>query len=126
MIRKTTMALACAALGGSLLAAPASAAPVSITAYSDCPAGRLCVWTGLGGTGAIGIFRTGDANLGDSVGPRGLNNTIESAWNRTGSDWCFYDGANYSGAFLGPTTPGSRGNLKTEYRNRITSLEVCT
>ncbi|PWK85507.1 peptidase inhibitor family I36 [Lentzea atacamensis] len=127
------MVLAGAAFAASLVSLPASAAPspslieandVSAAAWSDCPAARMCIWTGLDGNGGIGYFANGDANLGAAPGPSGLNNTAESAWNRSGSRFCFYDGANYSG-FLGDVLPGEQGNIKPEYRNRISSLKTC-
>lgn len=125
--------LAGAAFAASLVALPATAAPaasmgeqgdVSTAAWSDCPASRLCIWTGLGGTGGIGIFRTGDGDLSDSSGPRGLNNATESGWNRTSQRWCFYDGGGYSN-FLGYMYPGDRYDFYPEFRNKISSLRAC-
>jgi hypothetical protein len=133
LIRKTMMVLAGAAFAASLVAMPASAAPeqklietpdVSIAAWGDCPAARMCIWTGLDGNGGIGYFANGDVNLGAPPGPSGLNNTAESAWNRTGNRFCFYDGANYNG-YLGDVLPGGQGNIKPEYRNKISSLKTC-
>lgn len=127
MIRKTMTVLAGAVFGVSLLATPAGAAEpgdVSVAAYRDCPADRLCIWTGLGGSGAIGIFRVGDADLGDAVGPRGLNNNAESMMNRTGKNWCLYDGAGYT-AYMATGGPGQGANMYPRFRNRLTSLKVC-
>ncbi len=129
------MVLAGAAFAASLVSMPASAsAPaqgileasdgVSIAAYSDCPAARMCIWNNLNGGRPWGYFAVGDANLGAAPGPSGLNNNTESAWNRTSQYWCFYDGANYT-SLLGHIAPGSQGNLLPEFRNRITSLRVC-
>jgi hypothetical protein len=100
------------------------AGDVSITAYSDCPAARMCIWNNLNGGRPWGYFAVGDANLGAAPGPSGLNNNTESAWNRTSQYWCFYDGANYT-SLLGHIPPGVQGNLDAQYRNRITSLRVC-
>lgn len=134
MIRKTLMALAGAAFAASLVTTPASASSVpeisepsgdvSAAAYSDCPAARMCIWTGLNGTGAIGIFAVGDANLGAAPGPSGLNNNAESMMNRTSQRWCHYDGANYT-ALMAAGGPGGGANMLTQFRNRITSLRVC-
>ncbi len=129
------MVLAGAAFAASMVSLPASAAPapaqklieandVSVAAWSACPAARMCIWTGLNGNGGIGYFANGDVNLGAAPGPSGLNNTAESAWNRTGSRFCFYDGAGYTG-FLGYVYPNEQGNIKPELRNRVTSLKIC-
>jgi hypothetical protein len=76
LIRKTMTVLAGAAFAASLVALPASAAApaapmgdqseVGAAAWGDCPAARMCIWTGLDGNGGIGIFRLGDGDLGDS------------------------------------------------------------
>lgn len=128
------MVLAGAAFAASLVALPASAAPaaapmgeqgdVSTAAWSACPADRMCIWTGLGGNGGIGIFRTGDGDLSDSSGPRGLNNATESGWNRTNRVWCFYDGAGYSNQ-LGVMYPGDRYDWDPDKRNKVSSLRAC-
>src|SRR5882757_2655741 len=72
---------------------PAQAA----TGFARCPANRFCVFTGINGTGTIAYYTTNDSNLGDSVGPRGMNNNIESVWNRRSSEWGLYNDANYKG-----------------------------
>jgi hypothetical protein len=102
---------------GTLGGSPAQAA----TGYNRCPANRMCVFTGVNGTGAIGIFTVGDANLGDSVGPRGLNNNIESAWNRRGDEWALWNDAGYQGGIT-LFYDGARGNITARYRNITSSL----
>ncbi len=103
---------------GTLSSAPAQAA----TGYNRCPANRMCVFTGVNGTGAIGIFSVGDANLGDSVGPRGLNNNIESGWNRRGDEWALWNNAGYAGGIT-LFYDGARGNIAAQYRNITSSLK---
>src|ERR1700754_2643025 len=69
-----------AALGSfaALGTIPAQAA----TGYNRCPPNRFCVFPGLNGTGVIAIYTKSDPSLGDAGGPRGMNNNIESGWNR--------------------------------------------
>ncbi|MGW6446264.1 peptidase inhibitor family I36 protein [Lentzea sp. NPDC055074] len=134
MIRKTMTVLAGAAFAAALVTSPANAAApaapmgeqaeVGTAAWSACPAARMCIWTGLDGNGGIGIFQVGDGDLGDSSGPRGLNNATESGWNRTSQTWCFYDGTSYS-SLLGTMAPGERYNWHPTKRNKVTSLRVC-
>ncbi len=97
---------------------------VSATAFSDCPAARMCIFNNLNGGHPWGYFAVGDANLGAAPGPSGLNNNAESGYNRTGQVWCFYDGANYT-SLLGVIDPGQQGNFRPEVRNKVTSLRVC-
>ncbi len=91
--------------GGAIVCAssPASAA------YSDCPVNRYCVWTGPNGTGAMATFASGDADLSDSVGPTGMNDNIESYRNRTGDNWCLYNGTGFNGPGA-QMTPGQVTN----------------
>ena len=59
-----TVAAAATTVG---LAPPAAAA----TGYNRCPEFRMCVFSGLNGSGAIAYFATADGNLADGVGQRG-------------------------------------------------------
>lgn len=121
-MRRTLAVIAAAgAVGLTVAAAPAASAA---TGYDRCPADRMCVFTGPNGSGAIGIFQNGDVNLGDSTGPTGLNNNIESMRNRTSSDWCFYAGINYNGqSWRGG--PGGGANTVPAATNTISSLKRC-
>lgn len=74
-----------------------TSATQAATGQWDCPKYRLCVWTGKNGTGTRAVFKYGDVNLGDSTGPRGMNNNITSFWNRTGRHWRLYNGTGYNG-----------------------------
>ena len=103
-----------------LVPTPAQAA----TGYDRCPANRLCVFSGVNGSGVIGYFTTGDGNLADTSGPRGLNNNIESAWNRRAEVWCLWNDAGYQGAF-GIAYGGSKGNIPAGSRNLTSSLRGC-
>jgi len=123
------------ATGALLAAAPAHAAgpkvyaatgedPISIAAYSSCPAARSCTFNNLNGGTPYGSFASGDGDLADSSGPRGLNNSTESVWNRTGQDWCYYDGGGFSGLIF-IVGPGFQGNLDPVDRNKVSSLRIC-
>jgi hypothetical protein len=114
--------LAVTAAAGSIVALgtiPAQAA----TGYARCPANRFCVFTGTNGSGVMAYFNdAGDPNLADSSGPRGMNNNIESIWNRRGSEWGLYNDANYRGGLTLILT-GAKGNIEARYRNLATSVE---
>ncbi len=92
---------------GALMSVPAEAA----TGYNRCPTNRMCVFTGVNGTGTIGIFASGDADLSDSSGPQGLNNNIESAWNRRGLYLGLYEDTVYTGNRKEYIEAGARRNL---------------
>lgn len=105
--------------------ATSTAVAPSVTGWDRCPSGRMCVFTGLHGTGTIGIFRSGDANLGDSNGPSGLNNNIESVWDRNGEEWCLFNDPGYEGGIT-LVKDGAKGNINPpRYRNITSSLKPC-
>lgn len=122
-MRATILGGLATAAVAALLASFAPAASAA-TGYDRCPADRMCVFTGPNGSGVIGIFQNGDVNLGDSVGPTGLNNNIESMRNRTGSDWCFWTGINYNGT-VWRGGPGAGANTVPAATNTISSLKRC-
>jgi hypothetical protein len=119
VIRALALTVAIGTLAG-LGAIPAQAA----TGYNRCPANRFCVFTGLNGTGVIAIYTKSDSNLGDASGPRGMNNNIESGWNRQSpsSGWAVMNNA---GSLSGGGTlfkGGERGNLSVGNRNKGSSV----
>lgn len=120
----TSMTIRTAVLGTAVAAVaalgvvPAQAA----TGYDRCPSNRMCVFTGTNGTGAIGIFANGDGDLADSTGPRGLNNNIESVWNRRGSHWALWNDKGYGGNHT-LVAPRAKGNIPVAYRNIASSLK---
>ncbi|SMC50842.1 peptidase inhibitor family I36 protein [Lentzea albidocapillata] len=108
-----------AVMAGSLYAAaPAVAGPVSPAAWSDCPANRFCMWTGVSGTARIIILRVGDADLG-VPGPRP---EVRSAYNRTAAPWCLYGRTNYMD-LIAVVDPGGRENLPPDAR--VASVRPC-
>ena len=82
----------------------------------------MCVFTGLNGSGAIAYFSTGDANLGDTVGPVGMNNDIESIWNRSGHTWDLFDGTGYTGTMWVSNPYVGHNNVIAAAANRVSSL----
>ncbi|CCH30279.1 peptidase inhibitor family I36 protein [Actinosynnema sp. NPDC047251] len=134
MIRKLSAVLGVVASSALVFAGPAAAtapdyaAPadgaISITAFNDCPSARMCIFNNLNGGTPYGSFATGDGDLADSNGPRGLNNNAESVSNRTNQLWCFYDAGGFNNEIF-RVASGFEGNLDPEDRNRVTSLRVC-
>ncbi|XVV07231.1 peptidase inhibitor family I36 protein [Actinosynnema sp. CA-248983] len=134
MIRKLLTVLGGVAVAGALSTAPATAQGVvyqgvqqsdaSTKAWSDCPANRSCIFAGLQGGRPFAHFANGDGDLGDSSGPRGMNNRTKSVWNRTGQDWCYYDAAGFN-QLIFIVEPGFQGDLLPEHRDRVTSLRPC-
>lgn len=141
MIRKLFPVAAVTAAAAALLIAPAaSAAPagtqlpsnvyvytksdVSAQHFDHCPANRSCIFAGLNGGHGYGSFATGDGDLADSSGPRGLNNTMESFSNRRAELWCYYDAGGFNNLIFA-VEGNLQGNLILEHRNRVTSLRKC-
>jgi hypothetical protein len=89
----------------------------------------MCIFSSPGGTGIVAYFSSGDYDLGDAIGPQGMNNNTESAWNRTSSTWCGWDGAGYPGGPGGRLVtidPGEQlGITSTNTANKISSLKPC-
>lgn len=112
---------AAVALVTALGISPAQAA-TSATGYARCPVNKMCLFTGPNGSGAIAIYSNGDVNMGDNVGPRGMNDNVESMMNRTGSRWAFYTGTKYTGTkYVGG--PGGGANVVTALKNKMSSLK---
>lgn len=88
----------------------------------SCPAYRLCVWTGKNGTGTRAVFKYGDVNLADSVGPRGMNNKISSYRNRTGRTWSFHNYTNDNGTTR-YAHPWTYGNVGSTMDNKASSIK---
>jgi hypothetical protein len=113
--------LVSASVGAAMVVAaapPASAA----TGYDRCPNFRMCVFTGPNGSGAIAYFLNGDGNLGDSSGPVGMNNNIESIWNRSGHTWVLFDGVGYTGTMWTSRPYVGGNNVVAAAANRVSSL----
>ncbi|TDC59157.1 hypothetical protein E1258_18915 [Micromonospora sp. KC207] len=113
--------LACASITAAMVVAAASPASAA-TGYNRCPDFKMCVFTGPNGSGTIAWFSTGDGNLGDSSGPVGMNNNIESIWNRSGHTWELFDGAGYSGTMWTSRPYVGGNNVIAAAANRVSSL----
>ncbi len=135
MIRKLFAVAGTTAAAAALLMAPQAQAQaqevftyrsseVSAQHFDHCPANRSCIFAGLNGGHGYGSFATGDGDLADSSGPRGLNNTMESYSNRRNELWCYYDGGGYSNLIF--RVEGLiQGDLIPAHRNRVSSLRKC-
>lgn len=137
MIRKLLGVLGATGAAVALVAAPAAASPapasyggntaVTPAHFDHCPAGRFCIFAGTNGGHPYAYFALGDGDLGDGSGPRGMNNTTESVWNRTNRDWCLYDGTSFNpNTLFGITFANGRPHdLPVSVRNILTSLRPC-
>jgi peptidase inhibitor family I36 len=117
-VRKAVVGAAALALVGAVSPLEAQAA----TGYARCPANRMCVFSGTNGSGVMASFARGDGNLADSSGPRGLNNNIESVYNRRNEYWGLFNNKGYSGGVT-LVEPHAKGTIAAKYRNLATSLK---
>lgn len=86
-------AMVAIALGASIGATPASAA------YSDCPAGTACIWSGANGTGTKWVFSY------SGLGGQFTCNLLGSAWKQDVSYKVDFGGG-HGLAVYGPGEPG--------------------
>ncbi|MEH1813669.1 MAG: peptidase inhibitor family I36 protein [Nostoc sp.] len=109
----------------SLVTAVGIASPATANS-ADCPSGKFCIWTNSTYNGSFAYFAKGSANLANPIGGYVFNNKVTSIWNRTGSAWCLYDGANYKTLLLRQSAGGYRANLAVErIDNKTSSLKSC-
>jgi hypothetical protein len=103
------VAIVTAVSGHLVAAAPAEAA------WSDCPSGWFCLWTGENGTGGLFYTAAQPQDLGF------MNNNARSVWNRSNWHYCLYDATNHT-VYLGIIHNwDQRANLGSP-ANRISSL----
>jgi hypothetical protein len=106
-----------ALIAGAGVAAPAQAA----TGWDRCPAAYFCAFAGPNGSGLMAAYQIGDPNLADGYGPTGMNDNIESVWNRTGSLWGVY---RTIGGQNGLALPGYiKYNMHSEFVNNISVIQ---
>ncbi|MEU7618355.1 peptidase inhibitor family I36 protein [Micromonospora rifamycinica] len=117
-LRRVIAAASMAAALVGVSAVPAQAA----TGYNRCPQFRMCVFTGPNGSGTMAAFAVGDGDLGDSNGPTGMNNNIESFWNNSGHHWDFWDLPGYSGDIRHSEPYVGGKNFGSAWDNRVSSL----
>ncbi|GAB3089120.1 peptidase inhibitor family I36 protein [Micromonospora schwarzwaldensis] len=109
-----------------VLLTPLAVATPAQAAFSDCPSGRFCLFSAPRGAGVLASYSNGDANLGDGVGPQGMNNNTESMWNCTSDTWCVWDGTDYQGGLVALMPAGQKIDvMSTNTENRISSLKRC-
>lgn len=113
--------LAATTLAAALTAATAVPATAA-TGYNRCPQLKMCVFTGPNGSGTMAYFSVGDADLGDSNGPTGMNNNIESFFNNSGHTWYFWDYPGYSGDRRASDPYVGGKNFGDAWDNRVSSL----
>ncbi|MFM9610589.1 peptidase inhibitor family I36 protein [Streptomyces niveiscabiei] len=88
---------------------------VRLRAYSDCPSGWICFWSGSGGTGSR-------CQWNSSLNPRAreecswMNNgtVTKSVYNRTSYRFHYYKAFSYRDR-IGSTLSGGQGNLAGTY-----------
>ncbi|UJW32575.1 peptidase inhibitor family I36 protein [Saccharothrix sp. AJ9571] len=116
-----SIAAGMAALASMLPTSVAQAGPtpyqpgLSITAYSDCPAGWFCVWEHRGGTGRMARYQNPVFDLG------AMDNTISSLWNRTAVTWCAYADATGIGGKM-RVGPSWQGDVPGSMNDNISAL----
>ncbi|GAB3444972.1 hypothetical protein GCM10027570_14750 [Streptomonospora sediminis] len=93
----TAMAVGALTAGGTVAAAPASAA----TGFDRCPHGYFCLFSQEFGQGTMAYFSWGSPDLA----AQGLPNGYSSAWNRSGNIVHGYAGLNYSSWHLTTMDP---------------------
>ena len=112
-------ALAVTAVVGTVAATAPEASAAS--GFARCPKGYFCVFDNANGTGRMAYFKNGDYNLGAAPGPSGMNNTIASAWNRSGKTFRLWGKPGYKGLVL-TAKPGSRFAIAKGYRHWASSV----
>lgn len=87
---------------------------VGTAAYSDCPSGYICFWSGANGEGLRCTF---GRNYPDVLAACSwMRNEVipNSVYNRTAYRYHYYLDANYEGR-IGSTVAGDSGNLSGRY-----------
>ncbi len=121
MKKRLARLLAAAAVLATVSLAAPTPAPAA-TGFARCPAGKFCIFTETGGNGVMAMFDYADGNLGDGVGPQGMNNNVESVYNNTaGQLW----GAAVDPGYVCPCQtydPGFKGRVRDALFNKISSV----
>ncbi|GAB2674155.1 hypothetical protein GCM10027271_38710 [Saccharopolyspora gloriosae] len=84
------MVLVASVMASFVLVTPSGAAQEG---YDRCPHGSFCLFSGVDGTGAIGIFEQGSPDLRQ----QGVDNSVYSFWNRSARQFEGFDGYDYEG-----------------------------
>ncbi|WP_131742234.1 peptidase inhibitor family I36 protein [Actinomadura roseirufa] len=113
------VATACAAVTMSTAGIAQASPPKN---PNDCPNGYVCVWGDINYEGRY-LFNPGTdrANVGSF-----MNDLTSSLWNRTGSQVCFYEHADFRGATLAIVPAGSwLSNVGPAANDKISSWRDC-
>lgn len=128
MIRRIVAYLAALALAAAALLSPAAPAQA---AWSDCPSGQFCMWTGYQGTGSICQYSTYEIRTYGGFKTRidGCNNNTRSWWNRSGTyNIMVIDGDGcdvYTPYWKRVLQPGQSATGEgSDWNNRISSINV--
>lgn len=92
----------------------AATAPAS-AAWSDCPNGYFCLFTGPNGSGQMFYTAAQPAQLGF------MNNDSESYWNRSVFNYCLFNNQDHQ-VFRTQSPAGFQGNFSDGLANQISSL----
>lgn len=109
IISAGAVTLACTA--GAMVATTGTAA----ADWNECPSGNICIWDLRGGQGEIEIGGTGWEVSG------GMTNRASSAWNRTGTQVCLYNG---EGRYM-RLEPGVQRDIPDWINNSIYNWSPC-
>ena len=107
-----------AGVAGLLVGVPSVAH--AATGYNRCPPARMCLFSGLNGTGGIAYFQCCSADLRQ----QGMDNVSKSEWNRTGQVFSLWTGYSYGGSCSASYPNPQGGNLASQWRNVFSSLRV--
>jgi peptidase inhibitor family I36 len=97
-----------------------SASEVGILAFSDCPAGRSCFWTGDNATGS----RWDAPSCGIFVLSSAYNNNIESVRNRGGGDAVLWNNGNQTDRIRTIFNNGANVELTESQDNSTSAITV--
>ncbi|MER0240642.1 peptidase inhibitor family I36 protein [Streptomyces sp. HSW2009] len=89
---------------------------------NDCPDGYVCVWGDINYEGRF-LFAPGPerANVGSH-----MNDLTSSIWNRTGSQVCFYNHADWRGGVMRIVPAGGYlANVGPDANDTISSWRAC-
>jgi Peptidase inhibitor family I36 len=93
--------------------APATAAPASPDALSDCPNNSLCLWEHVQWGGTLGAYNKKPDGQCYSMGV--MNNQTSSLYNRTSTHLYAYDSGDCTGKFLDFGPFGASADLTYQY-----------
>jgi hypothetical protein len=113
-----------AALGAALVAATILATPSAAQAGWDaCGPDAFCVFQHSDGEG-FSIAVAGDGVYQRDLKNLNINDTISSAWNRTGHTVCLFEDADFQGWHM-KVPPGAKANFEPGANDKASSVAFC-